>query len=454
MTQFLLLIFAWIFISCSSQPKDYSLDTNPAPGQLAIVQTTTNETDTYINVLKGREAKYTYHVELAGQKIGALRKYQSVASGLSHHWQIDKLHISRLKPQITYDLVIFDEKYQVEIERRHFSTLNLDKKNVQFAVASCMSDSHRFQHIRLPIWQQMQELKPDLILLVGDNVYVDDSDYVDRTRLNAFDIWQRYIDSLRRTPLYQFKRLTPVLAIWDDHDYGVNNADKFFKNKIAARKVFEGFFTGQDLPGSYKRGAQQIYAQMTGFGQRFILLDNRTYREKTPNNTLYGFLGKAQHQWLLSELEKESLPTWLIAGGQFFAPAFQLKNGKQVNESFMIDYPQHHKKLIEDLKSVSSPIAFLSGDVHFSEIMRLEKEILGYETYELTSSPLHSYLFRANKEQDEFFANPRRVEAVKEYNFLFIDSFLDEQNLWKIHVNSYGPKQKEPFFTQQLSIKP
>ncbi|MCB0356207.1 MAG: hypothetical protein KDD40_04330, partial [Bdellovibrionales bacterium] len=132
-------------------------------------------------------------------------------------------HISRLKPNVTYEFVAYNDKYKMEIDRRTFSTLTLDKKNVQFVVASCMSDHFRYRHITKRIWQQIVELKPDLLLLVGDNVYVDDLDLVSRANVSAFDIWQRYSDSINNTPIYHKKHLIPILATWDDHDYGVDN---------------------------------------------------------------------------------------------------------------------------------------------------------------------------------------------------------------------------------------
>ncbi|MCB0391908.1 MAG: alkaline phosphatase family protein [Bdellovibrionales bacterium] len=452
MQNFVLILILLLSIRCTQVPKEWSLDANPQSGQLSIIQTTTSENETFINILRGKNASYTYTVELAGNKVGAIRKYKTVSGGPLHHWRIDKLHISRLQPNVTYDFVVYNSKLNYEVDRRRFSTLTLDKKNVQFVIASCMSDHHRFGHIREQIWQQVSNLNPDLILMIGDNVYVDDFDFVDRKSVSKFDIWQRYIDTLRIIPFYRQKKLIPVLATWDDHDYGLNNSGKGFTQKWNSLDVFKTIYMGLDIPGVAELSKSSVYNEFIGFGQKFLLLDNRFFRDKSNSKSKYAYLGKRQQKWLISKLNKDTKPTWVIAGGQFFSPTYKLKNGKQVNESFMADYPINYRGFVSDLKSSSSPIAFLSGDVHYSEIMEIESDILGYTSYEITSSPLHSYLFRANKEQDEFFKNTRRIAAVKDYNFIYIDSFI-ENNLWHINVKSYGPKQEDPFFTKNLIIK-
>jgi phosphodiesterase/alkaline phosphatase D-like protein len=164
--------------------------------------------------------------------------------------------------------------------------------------------------------------------------------------------------------------------------------------------------------------------------------------------------GQGLHQWAVHKIKSQSLPTWLVSGGQFFAPPFKLKSGQQVNESFMNDYPRNFEILMADLRSSKSPVAFLSGDIHFSEIMKIESDFLGYDTFELTSSPLHAHIFRANDHQDEFFENKRRIKATKDYNFLWVESFYNPNSEWEIKVKSLGPNMKtQSFFEEFLKIK-
>lgn len=442
-----------LFLACSSPQKQTHLDANPEPGYTSVLQVSTSDTETYINIIRGREAQYEYRVELAGKKVGTLKKYKTESGGPLHHWVVDKVHVADLKPDTIYSLIIFSTKDDKQVETRQFSTLNLDKKNVQFVLGSCISDHHRFKHISQEIWTQVSQLQPDFLLLAGDNVYVDSRDHVsNKKKVSTFDLWQRYFDSARETPLFKLKTLIPTLATWDDHDFGKNNADKTFHNKWQARKVFNAIFQGPAIDRILSKDEQNIYFEFKGFGQRFFLLDNRFFREPPVSTKKYGYFGYKQRQWLKSQLGQKNMPTWVAAGSQFFSPAFKLKSGQQVNESFLTDYPNSFKGFIDDLKSISSPVVFLSGDVHFSEIMTIEDSFLGYKTYELTSSPMHSYLFRANENQDEFFPNPRRLVAAKEYNFLYIDSYVNDQGAWKINVKSMGPKAPQEFFKKDLEV--
>jgi len=43
-------------------------------------------------------------------------------------------------------------------------------------------------------------------------------------------------------PIYaKFAQETPIIGIWDDHDYGCNNADKTFSKKHEVREIFLDF---------------------------------------------------------------------------------------------------------------------------------------------------------------------------------------------------------------------
>ncbi len=446
-------------VACTSKSNKTLPDINPKTGAVSVIQVGTSETETYINILRGRHAQYKYQVESQGELVGEVTVYKTVRLDPSQHWIVDKLHISDLNPHIMYNLIIHDERYKRVVETRQFSTFNLDRRNLQFVVASCMSDHHNFGHVRNKIWQQVNKLNPDLILLLGDNVYVDNLDFINPKKVTAQDIWLRYVSTIRTVPLYNQRKLVPVLATWDDHDYGLNNSDKNFSSKWHAKNAFMAFYGSPSIKSVVEFHKDNIYFQFRGFGQRFLFLDNRFFREplvrgsNRASKDAFGFFGKEQHTWAISKLNESPMPTWVASGGQFFSPPFKLKDGRQINESFMNDYEKNHKKFVNDLKASPSPVAFLSGDIHFSEVLKLESELLGYETYEFTSSPMHAFIFRANEEQDEFFENPRRIHAIKDYNFLFVESSIDSENNWSVNVQSLGPKSSKPFFKDSFRIK-
>ena len=182
-------------------------------------------------------------------------------------------------------------------------------------------------------------------------------------------------------------------------------------------------------------------------------MDNRYFRESDKKKK-YGQWGSLQHQWFQQQLKKSKTPLWLGNGGQFFIKArfVPLKNGskKQINESFIDDQSSHFKSLVKDIKETPQPVVFLSGDSHHSEINSIEKEVLGYQTYEITSSPIHSFIYR-NKTTKQPSQNPGQIAKVKEHNYIIIDSQVSGKTM-NFEVFSMGVKQKKPFFGKKLKV--
>lgn len=134
-------------------------------------------------------------------------------------------------------------------------------------------------------------------------------------------------------------------------------------------------------------------------------------------------------------------PTWLISGNQFFSGV-----ALDYKESLQDNNPENFKLLTSDLKNINVPVVFGSGDVHFSEIMKIPADRIGYETYEFTSSSMHSFTYSG-------WANPLRYEGAftKEFNFMMIGSKALGQNKVKINVKSLGLSEK-PYFEKEMII--
>ena len=88
-----------------------------------------------------------------------------------------------------------------------------------------------------PIWDAVVEADPDLFIHVGDAIYPDVND--EETAL--IDPWPNHGSVARIEAAYakaaghpEFTRLSenvPTMAVWDDHDYGVNDGDREFALK-------------------------------------------------------------------------------------------------------------------------------------------------------------------------------------------------------------------------------
>ncbi|MBX2989362.1 MAG: hypothetical protein KF802_15850 [Bdellovibrionaceae bacterium] len=415
------------------------------PGHLVIIQGVTSQNESFLNILVPRLKNYIYTVtDPDGQNVVVV-KYESIQYA-PVFYKVDKLRVKGLRPGPSYKLQVIDQsaKRRTLIDERSFSSLDLAKPRARFAVASGLSDEWRFDTVIDPMWARLAREKPDFVVLNGDVVHVDSHDFVERRRASEQDLWQRYIDTFQRVPFYHQSRLVPVLATWDDLDYGTNNADREFLAKDAARRVFNAFFGAPDLPGVYETGAGGTYAVFTGFNQRFLLMDNRSHRlpKSLKENEPFAHWGETQHRWLLAALASRPLPSWVFNGDQFF-------NGKDHTdkESFEGDHPKHFKRLMDDLKMLKTPVVFVSGDAQFSEVMKIPAERgPGFPTYELTSSSMHA-------KAREPWANPLRVPGAQtgEFNFLLVTSENFEGRL-RADARALGLSGQD-YFRVNLEVK-
>ena len=85
-----------------------------------------------------------------------------------------------------------------------------------------------------PIWDSILQKSPEVFLFLGDNVYADTED-MDEMRA-------AYAMLAEHEGYQRMKETCPILAIWDDHDYGVNDGGAEYPMREGAEKVFNEFF--------------------------------------------------------------------------------------------------------------------------------------------------------------------------------------------------------------------
>ena len=153
-------------------------------------------------------------------------------------------------------------------------------------------------------------------------------------------------------------------------------------------------------------------------------------------------------------LGKTKVPTWIFSGDQIFPDAVTYKrsDGKSVvKESIKTDHPLHFEKILSELKTLEQPVAFASGDMHFSEISELPTQ-LGYTSYEFTSSPLHANLVqKAPGDTDLVLPNTLRMTGINTSSFISIKSEVVDTGL-SLDVAIYADAKAEPFVFKKLSI--
>ncbi len=314
------------------------------------------------------------------------------------------------------------------IDGRKLRTLDLQKRQARFAVASCMQDEHPLQN---QMWSELLSHEPELILLIGDNVYAD-STMPKGTPAPPDTLWKRYLENRKALSLYRVPQLVPVLAVWDDHDFGQNDADRTYPYRMDALKVFRTFFGEAEFPGVFDRGPG-VSSRLAAFGQRFFLLDDRTYRSPPAEKKLQTHFGVDQEAWLFTDLATGQ-PAWLISGDQFFGAYHRY-------ESYEGRHLESFQRFLKRLRTQRSPVLFVSGDRHLAELQEIQPEVLGYKTYELTTSSIHADVY-----PNPWLAepNPRQLHgAFGVNNYALIESEIGET--FRVHFKVYGPDKKRLF---------
>jgi alkaline phosphatase D len=269
----------------------------------------------------------------------------------------------------------------------------------RIAFGSCAS-----QDKDQPIWETVLGAKPELFIFLGDNIYGDTRD---------MDVLRAKYAQLAAKPGFQRLRAsTPVIAIWDDHDYGEDDAGAEYPLKDESRRIFLEFW--QEPLDSARWSRDGIYTSYV-FGPRgrrvqVILPDLRYNRTPiTPLDLGTGsyddwskakgaahvsvpgpyarspdlgatMLGEPQWRWLEEQLDVE-------AELRIFASSLQVLADFPGWEAW-INYARDQQRLIELIRRKNANgLIFISGDTHYAELTRLDVNV-PYTFWDLTSSGL------------------------------------------------------------------
>ena len=397
----------------------------PAKFSISIWQGYTSSDQTSFNILvsKGRQLSYFLNDE---KPLHPELKREFSDLNLYH------LKLENLKPQKIYQLIVKDSRLKT-VSEKTFQTLNLNQKKFTFAVASCMDDKWKNQHI----WEELFSFDPDMIFLIGDVVYADK--YI--SEISFENLSSRYLETVKTLPLYKTSKLIPILAIWDDHDYGMNNGHGNFKYKKKMTRLFRDFFPLPEKHPYLSKGPGISFALKTK-QQNFIFTDSRSF-QSPPSSKNPSFWGKKQEDWVLKNLSKK--PAWIISG-------IQILGRHHPFESFETGFPKNFSKMMSLIMKAKSPVFFLSGDRHLSELLKIEKTKeawADYNTYELTTSPIHA---RTYPQKPDFVLDSRHIHHIpNKLNYAILTSHAEDNQTWKIHLSVYG-LSNQLLFSENLNL--
>ncbi len=281
----------------------------------------------------------------------------------------------------------------------------------RIAFGSCI-DQTRPQ----PIWDTVLATRPELFIFGGDNVYASEQPW-SAAKLSKAYAMQDAVPGFAR-----LRSTVPHMAIWDDHDYGVNDGGAEFAEKVASKEAFmrfwrlpaddprrsrEGLYHSQVFGPPGKR-VQVIVPDLRWFRSPWKVTDERGKAGKEryvpdadPGKTM---LGEAQWRWFEEQLRQPAEVRLIFSSIQVIVEG----HGWERWGNLPLER-QRLYRLIADTRAQG--VVFLSGDRHIGAIYR-ESTGIPYPLYEMTASGFtHTW-------RDASEAGPNRLgELFRELHF-------------------------------------
>jgi alkaline phosphatase D len=255
-----------------------------------------------------------------------------------------------------------------------FSTRTAPAGNAPFRLAFGSCARHQLD-AEQPVFRAIAAAEPDLFFWLGDNIYADTA--------SAWVFAEDYRRQRAIASTLPLMRSTPQLAIWDDHDFGLNNSDLSNPNRETSLAAFRNYWANPayglpECPGVFFRYAYG--------GVDFFMLDGRYYR--TPNAEPDGpaktLLGTCQGEWLRRELLASRAPFKVLACGS----GWSSEDGRDGDTwgAFLTE----RDALFDFIRDNRIEGVFcISGDTHYGEVNCIPRsERGGYDLYDFVSSPL------------------------------------------------------------------
>jgi alkaline phosphatase D len=271
----------------------------------------------------------------------------------------------------------------------------------------------------MPIFETIVERGPELFVFLGDNIYADTTD---------MDVMRAKYAKLKADA--GFARLLstcPVLATWDDHDYGANDAGAEYAKRVESQQILVEFWGDPaDSPRRQRPGVYDAHSfGPKGKRLQVILLDTRYFRGplKTGERRVGGpylptddesvtMLGEAQWTWLEHQLREP-------AEVRIIASSIQCVSESAGHETWS-NMPHQRQRLFDLIaKTNANGVLIISGDRHWAELS-VEKDLAPYPIHDLTSSSFNQIHPRGTPTENKYRAVPITYHR-ENFGEIFVD---------------------------------
>jgi len=369
---------------------------------------------------------------------------------------------------LTASLTLLEIKYNISYEYRvefadgshtqWFTFTSFPQQSLagefSFVFSACVRDKNA-PH---PVFGNIADQSPTFVALLGDQMYADfDGNINTGPEASVLAALRAKYDRNFDDYFQEMSSQTPMVAIWDDHDFGQDNSDSTYRYKTETKKVFKESFP----PYPFQEEEGGLYYQFTVADVDIFVLDTRWYRSPMQDIDVAGktMLGEEQLSWLLSGLQQSAAPFKMIFSSVSFNDyGGDTSSGRQGFDSWM-GYKFERDKILSFIEEnqIQGVLVF-SGDQHYpsahilnwqaplNAVSQTDTSIvyslsdLGSAVLDFSASPLHytrasgHSLVVANQQNPfysfEVFRKKWSNKALTSvYGFVEVDTESDEKSV-------------------------
>jgi len=333
------------------------------------------------------------------------------------------LTVEGLKPDTEYHYAIEIDGGRTREERYTFRTPAAKGAPVKFRFAFGGGAGYVPPNER--VWDTIRNEKPDTLVLLGDNVYIDDP------QTPAMQHYCYY----RRQSRPEFRKLiasTPVYTIWDDHDFATNDSQGGPAIEVPAwkRPVYEVYRQNWVNP-AYGGGDEHpgVYYDFYRGDVHFIMLDGRYYRDRRPaDGGTPTMLGPVQKAWLKETLKGSTGKLIFLA-----SPVPWVFEAKGDSPDTWNGFQQERNEIFALLaENKIEGVVLISADRHRSDLWKIDRSG-SYALYELNSSRLTNQHVHGTMKEAIFSYN-----AKQSFGTVDVDTTADDPTVTYRVVNIDG----------------
>lgn len=306
--------------------------------------------------------------------------------------------------------------------------------------AGVPSGPHLGDRIFASINRLAQQAEPPLnaLLMTGDQVYVDDLNFIAPDR-EFQEILAKYRTAFSQPHIGALMSGTPTYMILDDHEIEDNwpanksqGDEHLYTNAMRAYELYQASHSPARDVNTRDQPFTRYWYQFAHGDIEWFVTDSRTRRTLGPNDRR--ILDIEQEQALIDWLIHSPARVKFVVTSVMFYP-----DRKRLGDDAWQGFPEQRLRLLETIRTHNiRNVVFISGDVHGSLTSRLaHSEASDFEVHTVVSSPLcNSKLLPYAKTSTFILDQPLARTAAGDYRHELLGGVISQDNFAHLVVGT------------------